>query len=142
MDATLKISISSQDVCNDAYYRSVSSELSKDSSAIMSLGTALRLRCAKNGGLSVFEPTDSNFGLIKSQYAPSSTPSAPSAPSGNLFQPLGPIPPSYFTTVIAVALPIFYIVAVIISWGFFGAQGTVPKDCLVGSISCQAIERR
>ena len=130
-----------QDVCNEAYYRSASSELSKDSSAIMSLGTALRLRCAKNGGLSVFEPNDSNLGLLKSQYAASSTPSAPSAPNGSRLQPLGPIPPSYCTTVVAVALPILYILAVIIFWAFFGAQGTVPKDCLVGSITCQAVDR-
>ncbi|VDO11338.1 unnamed protein product [Rodentolepis nana] len=129
------------DICNEAYFRSASSELSKDSSAIMSLGTALRLRCAKNGGLSVFEPNDSNLGLIKSQYAPSSTPGAPQIPSGSILQPLGPIPPSYCTTVIAVALPIMYILAVIIFWGFFGAQGTVPKECLVGSVSCQAVDR-
>ncbi|EUB63760.1 hypothetical protein ECG_01184 [Echinococcus granulosus] len=128
------------DICNEAYFRSASSELSKDSSAIVSLGTALRLRCAKNGGLSVFEPTDSNLGLMKSQYVSSSTPGAPTALSGSLLQPLGPILPSYCTTVIAVALPIMYILAVIIFWGFFGAQGTVPKDCLVGSITCQTVD--
>ncbi|CDS40733.1 conserved hypothetical protein [Echinococcus multilocularis] len=128
------------DICNEAYFRSASSELSKDSSAIVSLGTALRLRCAKNGGLSVFEPTDSNLGLMKSQYVSSSTPFSPTALSGSLLQPLGPILPSYCTTVIAVALPIMYILAVIIFWGFFGAQGTVPKDCLVGSITCQTVD--
>ncbi|VDD75420.1 unnamed protein product [Mesocestoides corti] len=129
------------DICNEAYFRSVSSELSKDSSAIMSLGTALRLRCAKNGGLGVFEPNDSNLGLIKSQYALGSTPSTHPAPSGSFLQPLGPIAPSYCTTVVAVALPILYILAIIIFWGFFGAQGTVPKDCLVGSVTCQALDR-
>ncbi|KAL5967852.1 hypothetical protein TSMEX_004356 [Taenia solium] len=129
------------DICNEAYFRSASSELSKDSSAIMSLGTALRLRCAKNGGLSVFEPNDSNLGLMKSQYISGSTPGAPTALSGGLLQPLGPIPPSYCTTVIAVALPILYILAVIIFWGFFGAQGTVPKDCLVGSMTCQTMDK-
>ncbi|KAL5112341.1 hypothetical protein TcWFU_006544 [Taenia crassiceps] len=129
------------DICNEAYFRSASSELSKDSSAIMSLGTALRLRCARNGGLSVFEPNDSNLGLMKSQYVSSSTPGAPTALSGSVLQPLGPIPPSYCTTVIAVALPILYTLAVIIFWGFFGAQGTVPKDCLVGTMTCQTVTR-
>ncbi|VDM35462.1 unnamed protein product [Hydatigera taeniaeformis] len=118
------------DICNEAYFRSASSELSKDSSAVMSLGTALRLRCAKNGGLSVFEPNDSNLGPIKSQYASSSTPGDTTALNGCFLQPLGPIPPSYCTTVIAVALPILYILAVIVFWGFFGVQGTVPKACL------------
>ncbi|BHF63915.1 hypothetical protein SprV_0200691000 [Sparganum proliferum] len=122
------------DLCGEAYLRSASCELSKDSTAIMSMGTALRLRCAKNGGLGVFETNDSNLGLMKSQYAATSSP----ATSG-LLQPLNPVPPSYCTTMFAAVVPILFLLTTIIFWGSLGAQGTVPKECLTGSVLCQPL---
>uniref|UniRef100_A0A0X3PZE1 Neur_chan_LBD domain-containing protein n=1 Tax=Schistocephalus solidus TaxID=70667 RepID=A0A0X3PZE1_SCHSO len=122
------------DLCGEAYLRSASCELAKDSSAIMSMGTALRLRCAKNGGLGVFETNDSNLGLMKSQYAATSSP----ATSG-LLQPLSPVPPSYCTTMFAAVVPILFLLTTIIFWGSLGAQGTVPKECLTGSVLCQSL---